>query len=114
MQVKIRVTQFYSGGGKTETRVLLVLSEPLDSFTSEINIITADSKGKTIIKTYEGYSDRKWEYKYNEMFDFSGVDNDSKVTVELLLNDGKKLSAKLKKEVAQDWIFISHTYPGIK
>ena len=48
------------------------------------------------------------------MFDFSGVDNDSKVTVELLLNDGKKLSAKLKKEVAQDWIFISHTYPGIK
>ena len=59
MQVKIRVTQFYSGGGKTETRVLLVLSEPLDSFTSEINIITADSKGKTIIKTYEGYSDRK-------------------------------------------------------
>jgi hypothetical protein len=48
------------------------------------------------------------------MFDFSDADANSRVTVEFLLNDGKKLSVKLKKVVSQDWIFISQKFPVTK
>ena len=39
------------------------------------------------------------EYRYNEMFDFTGADKNSKITLEFLLHNGKKLSVKLKKEI---------------
>ena len=114
VQVKIGATEFYSGGGKAETSVLFILKKPMDGFTGEININTVNSGGKTIIKNYKGYSDRSGEYMYNAMFDFSDADANSRVTVEFLLNDGKKLSVKLKKVVSQDWIFISQKFPVTK
>ena len=114
LQVGIGVTEFLSGGGEPETRVSIMSEKSLEDFTGEINVYTVDSNGKTTIKTYDGYLNNAREYRYNEMFDFTGADKNSKITLEFLLHNGKKLSVKLKKEIAQDWIFISQRFSQTK
>lgn len=114
LQARIDVTKFYSGGSKSEIRVLFVFEKPLDDFEGEINVLyTAASDGKTVIQNYKGYVRNDKEYLYNSMFNLNNADKNSKVTIEFLLNNGKKLSVNLKKSVSSDWIFISQRFPEI-
>ena len=113
IKVKIGVTTFYSGGQKAETSISFVLDKPMDDFTGEVSINTVTG-GKTTVNNYKGNSNNSRTYTYSPMFDFTGADKNSGITVDFLLNDGKKLSVKLKKETAQDWIFISQQFPESK
>ena len=114
LHVEIGVTKFLSGGGESETRVSITSEKSLEDFTGEINIYTVNSSGKTIVKNYKGYLNNTREYRYNGMFDFTDADKDAKITLEFPLKNGKNLSVKLKKETAQDWIFISKEFSQTK
>ena len=114
LHVEIGVTEFFTGGENAETRVSIMSEKSLEDFTGEINIYTTDSSGKTIVRNYKGYLNNDREYRYNTMFDFTDAGKNSKITLEFPLKNGKNLSVKLKKETAQDWIFISGRFSQTK
>ena len=110
LRVKFNVNT-YSNTKEADKQVRITLKEPIKGFTGEIIIQSVNSNGKIINRNYTGSTLRELEYIYDDVFNFDGVDNNAKVILKLILDNGKSIDIKLQKSVSNDWISISRLYP---
>lgn len=114
-QLKIRVMlSTYSDSKEATKNVALILAKPIEGFSGEINIKAVNSNKESIIRNYKGDFNGVSDYNYNNFFDFSGIDEKSRVTLELILENGKKTSVRLNNSMVKDLIFISQFFPEEK
>lgn len=92
-------------------RVHLTFEKPIDNITGEMKIKILNSNGKSIERIYKGTVNNKKEIIYNSFFDFSGINEKSKVTMEFLLVDGKKIPVKINGQILKDLISLSEYFP---
>ena len=115
LHLRVALTTYLNGrGNKNEKSIYFGFDKPIEGFTGEINLKYKDKKGANIVRNYKGTLNGKTTYIYNTFFDFAGADEKVKVTMELLLNDDKKITIKLDSTVAKDLITISQLFPEAK
>ena len=113
VRIYIHLTHYLNSikSRKDEKSVTLIFENPIKGFTGEINIKSINSSKKTLVRKYKGSFNGTSNWVYNSFFDFSEINENCIVTIELLLDNGKKVDIRLKGQILKDLISISEYFP---
>ena len=113
MKMSIHLSEYFNGT-EPNKNINISFEKSIKGFNGEVNIKAVNPDKTVIIRNYRGNPKNDTNYGYSTFFDFEGVDEKAAVTLELILENEKKISVRLGNSVSKDLISISRLFPEKK
>jgi len=110
MTVYFDVKTYINGGNNNDKNIFINFKTSIKDFTGKIIIEATNFKGEISTKDYQFAFQRDSNYSYEDFFDFSGIKENDKVIMKLILDNGKTLNTRLKKSLVKDWISVWESF----
>lgn len=107
VQIFKEVSSYQYQGTKTESRFYLTFSKPIESFSGEIRIFVLNPDSTVCMSKYFCSENQEMiHFNYSAM-DLKSAQAGAKLTMDLMLDDGKSIEVPIPNEIAWQWGLIA-------